>query len=106
MNADVLQGHLSATCCHLANISHRLGQPAAPEAVVERTKIDPVLADAVARYHEHLRANEIDFAGNEALGPALSFDAKLERFTGELGDQANALLRRAYRGSFAVPDLA
>ena len=106
LNADVLQGHLSATCCHLANISHPPGQAAAPEAVAKRTTLDPVLADAVARYHEHLRANEIDFAGNEILGPALSFDAKLERFTGELGDQASALLRRAYRGSFAVPDLA
>ena len=26
LNADVLQGHLSATCCHLANISLRLGR--------------------------------------------------------------------------------
>ena len=106
LNADVLQGHLSATCCHLANISHRLGRAAAPEALAERTKSDPVLADAVARYHEHLRANEIAFPGNEILGPALSFDPRLERFTGELGAQANSLLRRAYRGSFAVPDLA
>jgi hypothetical protein len=64
-----------------------------------------VLADAVARYHEHLRANEIAFPGNEILGPALSFDPRLERFTGELGAQANSLLRRAYRGSFEVPDL-
>jgi hypothetical protein len=106
LNADVLQGHLSATCCHLANISHRLGQAAAPEAVIEGTKFDPLLADAVARYHEHLRENGIDFAGSEILGPALSFDAKLEHFTGDFGDQANALLRRAYRSSFAVPDLA
>ncbi len=106
LNADVLQGHLSATCCHLANISHRLGRAAAPEAVVEPMKIDPVLADAVARYHEHLRANDIAFAGNEILGPALSFDPKLERFTGEFGYRANSLLRRAYRGSFAVPSLS
>jgi predicted dehydrogenase len=106
LNADVLQGHLSATCCHLANISHRLGQAATREAVAERTKIDPVLSDAVARYHDHLHANEIEFAGNEILGPALSFDPKLERFTGEFGAQANALLRRAYRGPFAVPELA
>jgi predicted dehydrogenase len=106
LNADVLQGHLSATCCHLANISHRLGKTATAEVVAERTKTDPVLSDAVVRYHEHLRANQIDFAGSENLGPALSFDPKLERFTGEFADQANPLLRRAYRGSFAVPDLA
>ncbi len=106
LNADVLQGHLSATCCHLANISHRLGQTAARETVADQTKSDPVLSDAVERYHEHLRANQIEFAGKEILGPALSFDPNLERFTGELGAQANALLRRAYRGSFVVPGLA
>ncbi len=60
LNADVLQGHLSATCCHLANTSHRLGRTAAPEVVAERMKSDPVLSDAVARYHEHLRANQIN----------------------------------------------
>ena len=89
----------------MANISHRLGWTAAPQAVAEKTKIDPVLLDAVARYHEHLRANEIDFAGHEIFGPALSFDPKLERFTGEFGGQANTLLRRNYRGPFAVPEL-
>jgi len=106
LNADVLQGHLSATCCHLANISHRLGKTATPEAVADKTKIDPVLSDAVTRYHDHLRANEIDVAGHEILGPALSFDPKLERFTGEFGGQANTLLRRNYRAPFAVPELA
>jgi len=106
LNADVLKGHLSAACCHLVNISHRLGQTAAPSAVRERTKVDPVLSDAVSRYYEHLRANEIDFAKNEILGPALSFDAKLERFTGEFADQANSLLQRAYRIPFTVPNIA
>ena len=65
-----------------------------------------MLSDAVARYHEHLRANEIDFARNEILGPALSFDAKTERFTGEFADLANPLLQRAYRSSYAVPEIA
>jgi predicted dehydrogenase len=105
LNADVLQGHLSATCCHLANISHRLGQAAATEVVGERTKSDPVLADAVARYHEHLRANEIDFAAKEILGPWLTFDTKQERFIGEFAAEANLLLKRAYRKPFVVPQI-
>jgi predicted dehydrogenase len=106
LNADVLQGHLSAACCHLINISHRLGQGADPNLVLERTKVDPLFSDAVGRYHEHLRANEIDFARQEILGPALSFDSREERFTGEFGEQANALLRRRYRASFIVPTIA
>jgi hypothetical protein len=68
--------------------------------------LDSVLSDAVARYHEHLRANEIDFANAEILGPALSFDPKEEWFTGELADRANALLQRAYRRPFVVPNVA
>ena len=36
LTADVLEGHRSASCCHLANISHLLGQQARPEAVQER----------------------------------------------------------------------
>ena len=36
LTAAALEGHLSAACCHLANISYRLGQQARPEAVQER----------------------------------------------------------------------
>src|SRR6202035_5326424 len=31
--AEALQGHLSAACCHMANISHRLGKQSSPEAI-------------------------------------------------------------------------
>jgi hypothetical protein len=106
LNADVLQGHLSAACCHLANISYRLGRTTAPSTVLESTAADPVFSDAVARYHEHLRANGIDFTRTEILGPALSFDTARERFTGEFAQQADAFLRRDYRSGFAVPNIA
>ena len=36
------------------------------------------------------------------LGPKLEFDAKAEKFLDN--DQANALLTRAYRNPFVVPD--
>ena len=106
LNADILQGHLSAACCHQLNISHRLGQTAPPETVVERTKSDPTLADALARYREHLRANEIDFAAQEIAGPWLSFDGQREQFVGEFADEANRLLRRADRKPFVVEPIA
>ena len=38
LNAEILEGHLSAACCHQVNISHRLGRTAAPGVVLERTK--------------------------------------------------------------------
>ena len=65
-----------------------------------------MLSDAVARYREHLRANEIDFAATEVLGPWLSFDPSQERFTGESAAEANALLRRVDREPFVVPTIA
>ena len=106
LNADVLEGHLSAACCHLASISHRLGQTAPPGTALERTKANPVLSDAVARYREHLRANAIDFAAKEILGPWLTFDTKQERFIGDFAAEANPLLTRAYRKPFVVPQIA
>ena len=65
-----------------------------------------MLSDAVARYREHLRANEIDFTTKEALGPWLTFDARQERFTGEFAAEANQLLKPAYRKPFVVPTIA
>jgi predicted dehydrogenase len=106
LRADVLEGHLSAACCHQISISHRLGQTAPPDTALERTKANPVLSDAVARYREHLRANEIDFAAKEILGPWLTFDTKQERFIGEFAAEANSLLKRAYRRPFVVPQIA
>ena len=65
-----------------------------------------MLSDAVARYREHLRANGIDFAAKEILGPWLTFDAKEERFIGDFAAEANPLLTRAYRKPFVVPQSA
>ncbi len=101
LHADVLEGHLSAACCHQVSISHRLGQTAPPGSALERTKPNPVLSDAVACYREHLRANAIDF-----LGPWLTFDTKEERFIGDFAAEANPLLLRAYRKPFVVPQIA
>jgi hypothetical protein len=106
LNADILQGHLSAACCHQINISHRLGRIETADVIIERTKSNSVLSDAVARYHEHLRGNEVDFGMKDVLGPWLTFDATQERFVGEFAGQANSLLQRAYRKPFVVPAVA
>ncbi len=105
LHADVLEGHRSAACCHQVNLSHRLGQAGSPGEIVERTKANPLYAEAIDRYHEHLRANGVDFAEAEVVGPWLSFDSGREQFVGEYAGEANALMRREDRKPFVVPAL-
>ncbi len=54
------------------------------------------------RVGAHLDANGVDLDRTRArLAPWLEFEPAAEQFTGN--EAANALLRRAYRGSFVVP---
>jgi predicted dehydrogenase len=104
LTAEALEGHRSASCCHLANISYRLGQQARPEAVQERVHGNPELLDAFERCREHLRANGVNLGATpSALGSWLTFDPLQEQFVGELAEQADPLLRREYREPFVVP---
>lgn len=105
--ADPVQGHVSAGCCHLANISHRLGKAAPPEAIAEQARADKELADAFERCREYLAKNGVDLGARPAvLGAWISLDPAEERFTGELAKPAAALAKRQYRPGFAVPEIA
>jgi predicted dehydrogenase len=105
--AEALQGHLSAACCHLANVSHRLGKPLPPPAIRERIQADTELANAFDRCRDYLRNNEVDLSATPAvLGPWVTYDAKQEQFVQDLADQANALSQREYRPPFVVPRMA
>lgn len=105
--AEALDGHLSAACCHLPNISHRLGQQTSPEAIRERIRSRPELLDAFERCGEYLRENGVELGTTPAvLGPWVTFDPKQERFVGDFADQANKLVQREYRPPFAVPKIA
>ena len=105
LRADVLEGHVTATLCHMANISYRLGRRESPERIAEAVAGNDLLAEAFERCLKHLKANEVDL-GREPLtiGPALTFDRESEEFVGEFGDLANMYLRRNYREPFVVPD--
>jgi predicted dehydrogenase len=103
LSADVREGHLSAACCHQANISYRLGRTAEVAAWTERNASNPEFAEVVARYGEHLRANEVKGEAGGAWGPWLTFDTKRERFKGEHAEEANRLLQRTYRPPFVMP---
>jgi hypothetical protein len=102
--AEALEGHLSAACCHMPNISHRLGKQSQPEAIREGISANRELSDAFERCQEYLRNNGVDLRTIQAtLGPWLTFDPKQERFINDFAGPANELAKRDYRRPFVVP---
>ena len=105
--AEALQGHLSTACCHIANVSYRLGKQARPEVIRETIQANRELSDAFERCREYLRENEVYLDTTPAmLGPWVTFDPKKERFIGDHAKEANALSQREYRRPFVVPKIA
>ncbi|WP_165235158.1 Gfo/Idh/MocA family protein [Aquisphaera insulae] len=105
LNAEAQIGHVSAACCHMGNISHRLGKALPPDAIRSSLESDPELADAHVRLRAHLEENGVDLAATPAtLGAFLSFDPSRATFTGEHSEAANALATRTYRSPYVVPE--
>jgi predicted dehydrogenase len=106
LHADVLEGHFSAALCHIANISHRLGQKYPPEQVKEAVQDNQEALETFERFEKHLAANEVDLKETPfVLGPWLKIDSKTEKFVGDFPTRwANELLKRNYREPFVVPD--
>jgi len=106
LNADILEGHRSSSLCHVGNISQRLGEPATPKRILEQLttrQIHDDVAETFDRNRRHLRDNGVDVdKAPLTLGPWLAVDSRRERFTDS--PQANALLRRADRGLFVIPN--
>ncbi|MCX6898115.1 MAG: Gfo/Idh/MocA family oxidoreductase [Verrucomicrobia bacterium] len=104
--AEAAVGHASAACCHMANISHRLGKQSSLEVIRGAIRSNGELSDAFERCRENLRENGVDLATTPAaLGPWVTFDAQQERFVGEFADQANQLSHRKDRAPFVVPKI-
>ncbi|HYH63367.1 MAG TPA: Gfo/Idh/MocA family oxidoreductase [Urbifossiella sp.] len=102
LHCDIAEGHISASLCHLANISYRLGTEA-PIGDVAGFASVPGATDALTRMREHLREHKVDpmtVAGR--AGPKLTFDPATERFTGARATEANAMLFREYRRGFEL----
>jgi len=105
--AEALQGHLSTSCCHMANTSYRLGKQSPPEDIRAAIQGKHDLSDAFERCREYLRENGVDLATTAAtLGPFISFDSKQQQFVGDFAEDANKLSQREYRKPFVVPRLA
>ena len=105
LRVDILEGHISATLCHIANISYRLGRKQPAEKIKEAIVGNSILTESFERCLRHLRVNDVDLQREPlTIGPSLMFDQKCEEFTGEFSDWANMFVRRNYREPFVVPD--
>ena len=103
LTAEIFDGHLSSSLCHMANISHRMGRESAPEQIAEEMKKYDSMPDAYERFARHLEANEIDITKEQAaLGPMLAFDPEKEVFTGNRADEANKMMTKKYRKGFVI----
>ena len=104
LNADILQAHLSSTCCHLGNISYRLG-----EQVAGTTRPDVLERhEEIAKSWETITQTVKGTLGLDLskstyqLGPTLKFDSEAEKFVDN--PVADMLLTRPYREPFIVPE--
>ncbi len=104
--AEAIEGHRSTACCHMANVSHRIGKKSYPDAIRAGISGNSEMGDAFERCREYLRTNGVDLDASPAtIGPWVTLDAQTGRFVGEFADAANTLSRREYRKPFVVPDL-
>jgi predicted dehydrogenase len=102
--AEATDGYLSAVCCHMANVSHRLGKQTSSETIRATVKEQRELSDAFERCAEYLRENAIDLKSSEAtLGPWVTFDPDQQRFIKDFAEAADKLSTRHYREPFVVP---
>ncbi|HYV39624.1 MAG TPA: Gfo/Idh/MocA family oxidoreductase, partial [Gemmataceae bacterium] len=103
LHADVLEGHLSASLAHLANISYRLGtaRPFEPRQNIFGDSANA--QNTMVLMEEHLAANNVNLANtNLMVGRRLTVDPTNENFPQE-NAATNAMLTREYRTGFVVP---
>jgi len=105
LHADIIEAHLSSACCHLGNISYRLG------AQVSGT-VKPVVLEKheeIAKSWETIQRTVKGTLGLDLskstyqLGPMLRFNPETEKFVDN--PAADLLLTRPYREPFVVPQL-
>jgi predicted dehydrogenase len=106
LNAEILEGHLSTSLCHMANVSHRMGTSATMDVTLAATRGNPQWEDAFDRFRQHLDANGVDLNTTPAiLGPWVTMNSDSTRFIGAHAEKANSLSRRKDRKPFVVPEI-
>ncbi|MDO4569160.1 MAG: Gfo/Idh/MocA family oxidoreductase [Planctomycetia bacterium] len=102
LNAPVEAGHYSASVCHLANISYRLGETSTWDkccAAVESAPILPERLEVIRRNMEDvLTGIDLQKDVSFTLGKKVSISSATETFDGE--PEANALAATPGRGDY------
>jgi hypothetical protein len=104
-NCDAETAHYSAACCHLPNISYRLGQTGSYDKAKGAIGNNAQVVEVLEKIRDNTKAaigTPVDQT-EYTIGRVLTFDPASEQFTGEGSDQANKLLTREYRAPFVVP---
>jgi predicted dehydrogenase len=100
---DIETAHYSSALCHLANISQRLGTRVTFAGIPDPFQANEFGNESFDRMADHLKANGLQIERSSyRLGRELAFDPATERFIGD--EQANAMLTRAPRPPFVIPD--
>lgn len=104
VNCDAEVAHYSAACCHLPNISYRLGTQGAYDKARGAIGNNKEVVGTLERIRDNCKAVGLPIDKTVyTIGPTLTFDPAAERFTGERSDEANVLVSRDYRKPFVVP---
>lgn len=104
LSCGILNGHLSSSLCHMANISYRLGKPQLYDKAGKAFGDDKEAAETLTRMSDHLKENKVPLDKSMIqVGAKLTMDPKTETFTGDEAKAANALLTREYRKGFELP---
>jgi len=102
LKADIQEGHLSSSLCHLANISYRLGRPVPFTPRAEILQNHAAARETVTRMEEHLTNAGLTLANeNIRVGALLEIDPQSETFRNN--NDANRMLTREYRTGYEVP---
>jgi predicted dehydrogenase len=97
--------HYSAACCHLGNISYRVGQDKTAAEITDSIKSNGQMSESFDRLKDHLAKNGYNVNQDKiTLGANLTIDPGAERFTGDHAEAANKLLKREYRKPFEIPE--
>ncbi len=103
LNADVLEGHISTSICHVGNISYRVGAAAPVESQRKLVGDLPCWKDMFERYLKYLDDIGED-PNTSTLGRVLEIDSERECIKNN--DEANKIVKGFYREPYVVPDLS
>ena len=102
---NIETAHYSSALCHLANISYRLGKRVTFSGIPDPFPGNEPANETFVRMADHLKGNGLKTENSSyRLGRAMEFDLATEKFIAD--EQANALLTRAARPPYVIPDKA